>query len=68
LLDGYPRTERARGYLEGVSAAARLPIADDLADDVAGDVVDDGAEPATDLALDRPEDESAHPNEAADAG
>ncbi|WP_079062799.1 M48 metallopeptidase family protein [Streptacidiphilus griseoplanus] len=25
LLDGYPRTERARGYLEGVVAASRLP-------------------------------------------
>ena len=25
LLEGYPRTERARGYLEGVAAAARLP-------------------------------------------
>ncbi|MEU2249983.1 M48 family metallopeptidase [Streptomyces sp. NPDC019224] len=25
LLDAYPRTERARGYLEGVVAAARLP-------------------------------------------
>ncbi|GAA0669735.1 M48 family metallopeptidase [Kitasatospora atroaurantiaca] len=25
LLEAYPRTERARGYLEGVAAAARLP-------------------------------------------
>lgn len=25
LLDAYPRTERARGYLEGVAAAERLP-------------------------------------------
>jgi predicted metal-dependent hydrolase len=25
LLDAYPKTERARGYLEGVGAAARLP-------------------------------------------
>ena len=25
LLDAYPRTERARGYLEGVAAADRLP-------------------------------------------
>ena len=25
LLDSYPRTERARGYLEGVAAAGRLP-------------------------------------------
>ena len=35
LVERYPRTERARGYLDGVSAAAQLPIADDLADDLA---------------------------------
>ena len=35
LLERYPRTERARGYLDGVSAAAHLPIKDDLADDEA---------------------------------
>jgi predicted metal-dependent hydrolase len=40
LVDRYPRTERARGYLDGVSAAAHLPIADDLADDLA-DAEDD---------------------------
>jgi predicted metal-dependent hydrolase len=34
LVERYPRTERARGYLDGVSAAADLPITDDLADDV----------------------------------
>jgi hypothetical protein len=33
LVARYPRTERARGYLDGVSAAAHLPIADDLVDD-----------------------------------
>lgn len=32
LVQRYPRTERARGYLDGVSAAAQLPIADDLDD------------------------------------
>lgn len=37
LLAGYPRTERARGYLDGVSAAGRLPIADDLAADMGED-------------------------------
>ncbi len=31
LLEGYPRTERARGYLEGVAAAAGLDL---TADDV----------------------------------
>lgn len=34
LVNRYPRTERARGYLEGVSAAARFEIAED---DVVGD-------------------------------
>jgi predicted metal-dependent hydrolase len=34
LVQRYPRTERARGYLDGVSAAAHLPIADDLDDDL----------------------------------
>ena len=29
LLQGYPRLERARGYLEGVSAAAGLAMSDD---------------------------------------
>lgn len=33
LLEAYPRTERARGYLEGLAAARDLPGADD-ADDV----------------------------------
>lgn len=30
LVGRYPRTERARGYLDGVSAAAHLPMVDDL--------------------------------------
>lgn len=33
LLEAYPRLERARGYLEGVAAAAGLDLADD-SDDV----------------------------------
>lgn len=37
LVDRYPRTERARGYLDGVSAAANLPIDDDLDGDVANE-------------------------------
>lgn len=28
LVAGYPKAERARGYLEGVAAAAHLPLAD----------------------------------------
>ncbi|MDT4899113.1 MAG: hypothetical protein QOJ78_43 [Pseudonocardiales bacterium] len=40
LVDSYPRTERARGYLDGVSAAADLPIADDLAGDTNPDADD----------------------------
>jgi predicted metal-dependent hydrolase len=35
LVQRYPRTERARGYLDGVSAAASLSFADDLASDPA---------------------------------
>jgi predicted metal-dependent hydrolase len=37
LVERYPRTERARGYLDGVSAAAGLSFPDDLATDVVGD-------------------------------
>ena len=29
LLEAYPRTERARGYLEGLAAARDLPVRDD---------------------------------------
>jgi hypothetical protein len=40
LVGRYPRTERARGYLDGISAAAQLPIEpganDDEPDEVAG--------------------------------
>lgn len=44
LLDGYPRTERARGYLQGVSAAADLELADeDLDDEDLADVAPDDA-------------------------
>jgi hypothetical protein len=34
LVSRYPRCERARGYLDGLSDAAALPIEPDLADDV----------------------------------
>ena len=37
LVARYPRTERARGYLDGVSAASHLGLADDLADDLLTD-------------------------------
>jgi hypothetical protein len=33
LLERYPRTERARGYLDGISAAANLSFDDDPGDD-----------------------------------
>ena len=39
----FPRTERARGYLEGVSATADLNLSDDAPDD-ADDAPDDTAE------------------------
>ena len=33
LVGAYPHTERARGYLDGLSAGARLPITPDTIDD-----------------------------------
>jgi hypothetical protein len=42
LLEAYPRTERARGYLEGVAATAGLDLSD-LADDTADDQADESA-------------------------
>jgi predicted metal-dependent hydrolase len=45
LLDTYPRTERARGFLEGVAAAKDLPDMSDLSDD---DTDEDHAEHDTD--------------------
>jgi hypothetical protein len=41
LVQRYPRTERARGYLDGVSAAAQLELEDDLAGDVEEPDLDD---------------------------
>jgi hypothetical protein len=38
LLDSYPRTERARGYLEGVAATAGLEWPDDVTDDLTDDL------------------------------
>ncbi len=35
LLESYPRTERARGYLEGVAAASGLELEQDESDDAA---------------------------------
>ncbi|WP_405011675.1 M48 family metallopeptidase [Kitasatospora sp. NBC_01539] len=40
LLEAYPRTERARGYLEGVAAAGRLPGAPDPQGTAAADGCD----------------------------
>ncbi|MFE9195267.1 M48 metallopeptidase family protein [Streptomyces albidoflavus] len=48
LLEAYPRTERARGYLEGVAATARLPHAADGDEDDENDENDEdgsGARP-----------------------
>jgi predicted metal-dependent hydrolase len=38
LLESYPRTERARGYLEGVAATAGLRWPDEVTDDLTDDV------------------------------
>ncbi|MEO7981809.1 MAG: M48 family metallopeptidase, partial [Sporichthyaceae bacterium] len=35
-VDRYPRTERARGYLEGVSATAQLGLSDSGTDEATG--------------------------------
>lgn len=43
LVGRYPRTERARGYLDGVSAAAQLPVTGDLTGDVASEMANDVA-------------------------
>ena len=47
LLEGYPRTERARGFLEGVAATAGLTIEPDEPGEPgeAGDVDDAGLSP-----------------------
>jgi len=47
LLEAYPRTERARGYLEGVAATTRLSWSDDLPDDLTDDVTGEVANDAT---------------------
>ncbi len=55
LLEGYPRTERARGYLEGFAAARRLDpgdSADGGADDSPDDSLDDRPDVASDDTLD----------------
>ncbi|TNY38614.1 M48 family peptidase [Thermomonospora catenispora] len=52
LVANYPKAERARGYLEGVAAAANLPMAGRSADDCRPAGEDDGAtgEPAHEAA------------------
>jgi predicted metal-dependent hydrolase len=37
LVEAFPKTERARGYLEGIAHAAGLPVADDTDDPPDGD-------------------------------
>jgi len=54
LLEAYPRTERARGYLEGVAATARLPILDDVAGDVIGEATDVDDDVADEITLSMP--------------
>ncbi|WP_461021733.1 M48 metallopeptidase family protein [Thalassiella azotivora] len=44
LLEGYPRTERARGYLDGFAAGRDLPPLSGADDDEAGDDVDGAAQ------------------------
>jgi hypothetical protein len=53
LLEAYPRTERARGFLEGFAAAGRLPLPDDQLDDHLDDRPDDRPDEAA-AAMARP--------------
>lgn len=41
LLESYPRTQRARGYLEGVAVTAGLVRSEDVSDDLTDDLSDD---------------------------
>jgi predicted metal-dependent hydrolase len=52
LLEPYPRTERARGYLEGVSATAGLGMSDDGTDGSDGSDGSDGRGPDADIDAD----------------
>jgi predicted metal-dependent hydrolase len=52
LVGRYPRTERARGYLDGVAAAAHLPIDSDADTDLHDDGADDQLDVATQQVLD----------------
>ena len=50
MVAAYPRTERARGYLEGVAAASGLVMdeeMDDGADERAGSGADEGVDDAS---------------------
>jgi Protein of unknown function DUF45 len=44
LLESYPRTQRARGYLEGVAVTAGLMRSDDVSDEVTDEVSDEVTE------------------------
>jgi len=52
LMESYPRTERARGYLEGVAAAAGSSWSDDVTDEVTDDVTDDVTVEVTNVGTD----------------
>ena len=52
LVDRFPRTERARGYLEGVSATAELGLRDDADDDTAEEASDDTSDDGDDTSED----------------
>nr|WP_308113562.1 M48 family metallopeptidase [Kineosporia corallincola] len=60
LLDTYPRTERARGFLEGFSAARDLPMDDDPPGSA-----EDGDNPADHAAhADQDDEDDANPDDA----
>jgi hypothetical protein len=74
LLAAYPRTERARGYLEGVAASAGTAMTDDADDDVTGPDEEDQADLGTEMTRgedpDLPEAPRSRPtrNSAAEGG
>jgi predicted metal-dependent hydrolase len=52
LLASYPRTERARGYLEGVAATAGLDLGEDDEDGAVDEAVDEAVDGEAALAMD----------------
>lgn len=59
LVDRYPRTERARGFLAGVAHAQDMPLDDDVDDDLDGAPDDSRGEGSAPDAVDHPDRDEA---------